>query len=91
MSTAGILGVSLGGLLSTGTRVWRGGTRGGSGAQSWKMSRMNHNNHEVTVDQHYELLYLSRGAKGRIRAATCTYIIFENCLKHAASNKHAQC
>lgn len=49
ISRAGILGDSLGGLFSTGTGVWRGGTRGVSGAQSWKMRRMNHKNHRVRV------------------------------------------
>lgn len=44
MSIAGILGISLGGLFSTGTGMCRGATRGGSSTQSWKMSQINHNN-----------------------------------------------
>lgn len=49
MSTVGILGVSLGGLLSTGTGVCRGATRGGRGAHSWKIRMINHNSHRGTT------------------------------------------
>lgn len=71
MSTAGILGVSLGGLLSTGPGVCRGATRGGSGAQSWKIRMINHNSHRVT---------LSFYTKAEVICRTQCFTVLKTCI-----------